>query len=208
MGLYSIPEAARLLATHPMRVRRWIKPEDGLISRSFDPDERTLSFFELMELHFVKMFREAGVSLQVIRRAAKTAARKFETRYPFAVHRFDTDGQTVFATLIDQERDSSLIQDLRQGQYVFDTIVRPFFKKLEYDKNEAVRFWPRDTDGRVVLDPRRRFGKPIDAQTGVPTASLFHAIEAGDDIAMVASWFDVPVAAITAAIAFENSLVA
>jgi uncharacterized protein (DUF433 family) len=208
IGLYSIPEAARLLRAHPQRVRRWIQPEEGLIPRVFDAEERTICFLELMELHFVKMFREAGVSLQTIRRAATTAAKRFETPCPFAVHRFDTDGRTIFAALIDAERDASLLEDLRRGQYVFDDIVRPFFKKLEYDTSDAVRFWPQDITGRVVLDPRRRFGKPIDSPTGVPTISLFHAIEAGEDAATVASWFAVPVAAITAAVAFEKSFAA
>ena len=123
IGLYSIPEAARLLRAHPQRVRRWIQPEEGLIPRVFDAEERTICFLELMELH-------------------------------------------------------------------------------------AVRFWPQDITGRVVLDPRRRFGKPIDSPTGVPTISLFHAIEAGEDAATVASWFAVPVAAITAAVAFEKSFAA
>jgi uncharacterized protein (DUF433 family)/DNA-binding transcriptional MerR regulator len=206
IGLYSISQAARLLKTHPQRVRRWIEPEEGLIPRIFEPEERTISFLELMELHFVKMFREAGVSLQTIRKAAKTAARMFGTRYPFAVHRFDTDGRTIFATLLDAEQRTSLMEDLRHGQYVFDTIVRPFFKKIEYGTDNAVRFWPRDPDGRVVLDPKRCFGKPIDAPTGVPTTSLFHAIKAGEDVVTVASWFRVPEAAVTAAVAFEESL--
>ncbi|MCX7424891.1 MAG: MerR family transcriptional regulator [Planctomycetia bacterium] len=208
IGLYSISDAARLLRVHPQRVRHWIEPEGGLIRRKLEPTERTISFLELMELHFINMFREAGVSLQTIQEAAKTAAKAFETPYPFAVHRFDTDGRTVFATLIKREKDTSLVKDLRRGQYVFDTIIRPFFKRLEYRGNEAVRFWPREKTGRIVLDPNRRFGKPIDAPTGVPTVSLFHAVEAGEDVATVASWFGVPVAAITAAVAFEKSLAA
>lgn len=208
VGLYSIPEAARLLKVPSQRVRRWIHPREGLIHRAFEPEERTITFLELMELHFVQMFREAGVTLQTIRKAAEMAAKRLKTTYPFAVHCFDTDGRTIFATLIDAEKDKALLEDLRKGQYVFDSIIRPFFKKLEYGPQHAVRFWPRGTDGRVVLDPTRRFGKPIDSETGVPTISLFHAIEAGEDETTVASWFAVPIEAVIAATQFEKSLAA
>jgi uncharacterized protein (DUF433 family) len=206
VGLYSIPEAARLLKTPAQRIQRWIQPDDVLIPRAFDLDERILSFFELIELHFVKLFRDAGVSLQTIRRAAKVAARTFGTRHPFAVHRFDTDGCTIFATLGSAEQGKSLLEDLEHGQYAFDQILRPFFKKLEYGKDDVVRYWPLDTTGRIVLDPKRRFGKPIDCLTGVPTNTLFHAVETGETEDAVAAWFNVPAEAVRAAVAFEKSL--
>ena len=206
VGLYSVPEAARLAGIPTQKFRRWLDPLKGLVPNTPFRKEQTLTFLELMELHFIKMFRDHGVSLQTIRRAAKVAAQTFATSHPFAVHRFDTDGRTIFATLADSEKDQILVEDLRHGQYVFDTIIRPFFKKLEYDQDDPVRFWPLSTTGRVVLDPERRFGKPIDAPTGVPTSTLFRAIEAGEEVPCVAAWFDVPIEAVFAAVEFERSL--
>jgi uncharacterized protein (DUF433 family) len=161
-----------------------------------------------MELHFVKLFRDEGVSLPAIRKAAKTAARQFGADHPFAIHRFDTDGCTVFATLARAEKEAALVEDLKHGQFVFDTIVRPFFKKLEYGQDEAIRFWPMGMGKRVVLDPARQFGKPIDNETAVPTAALYRAVEVGDDPVLVAKWFNVPLDAVRAAIVFEKSLAA
>ena len=206
IGLYSIPEAARLLRASPQRVRHWIDPQEELIHRVFSPSEMLITFLELMELHFVQMFRVAGVSLQTIRRAAKTAARQFQCSHPFTLHRFDTDGRDIFATLILGEKSKSLIEDLKHGQFVFETIVRPFFKKLEYRQDDAIRFWPMNRTGRVVLDPERHFGKPIDASTGVPTKALYLAVKAGDDPKTVATWFNVPKAAVAVAVKFEESL--
>jgi len=208
VGLYSIPDASRLLGVRANNIRRWLSPEERLVARVFDPREQTISFIELMELHFIKLFRDEGVPMPTIRSAAKTAAKQFSTPHPFAVHRFDTDGQTIFATLIESEKKPALIEDLKHGQYVFETIVRPFFKKLEYGKNEAIRFWPLGTSGRVVLDPERQFGKPIDDLTGVPATALWRAVQAGDDPVSVAKWFEVPLEAVRAAIAFEKSLAA
>ncbi|MBN2476371.1 MAG: DUF433 domain-containing protein [Pirellulales bacterium] len=208
-GLYSIPDAARIVREPIDRVRRWVNPEEQLIRRSLGSEERTITFLELMELHFISIFRSEGVTLQTIRKAAIAASRRFGTDYPFAVRRFDTDGRTIFATLIKDEEDEEVVEDLRRGQYVFRQIMRPFFRRLEYrDANEALRYWPLGTRGRVVLDPERHFGKPIDSETGIPTKTLYEAVKIGQDPPDVAKWFDVPRRAVVAAIRFESSLTA
>ena len=210
-GLYPLPQAARLVGVHVNTLRSWCGDRKGTpaaINRQFAKDA-VLTFAELMELHFIKMFREEGVSLPVIRKAATAAERKFHTDHPFAVKRFDTDGKTIFATLTDKERDREFVEDLRHGQLVFETIIRPFFRKLDYRGQEEIeRYWPLEKAGRVVLDPMRRFGQPVDAQTGISTQTITKAVNAGggQDVATVAEWFDIPLEAVTAAITFERSL--
>ena len=71
LGLYSIPQASRLLRMPSAKLRRWLKEDYSVVARKVDND--TLTFLELMELHFIKMFRDEGVSLQTIRRATKMA---------------------------------------------------------------------------------------------------------------------------------------
>jgi len=212
VGLYSVSDAARLLRVPAQRVRRWMDPQEELIQRTFPPEEGIITFLELMELHFIQMFRQENVSLLTIRRAAKTAARKYEQPYPFTLHRFDTDGQTIFATLSQSERRRRMVEDLEHGQFVFEKICRPFFRKLDYQQDDPednpIRFWPLNKNGRVVLDPQRRFGRPIDAPTGVPTQALYLAVKAREDQSTVATWFNVPSAAVAAAFKFEESLAA
>lgn len=222
VGLYSFPEAARIIGIKPAKLRRWVgqyrrkatgaeylsKP---VVSRYFPDGEHILTFLELVELLFVKLFREQGVPMVIIREAAVEAARRFDTPYPFAVKRFDTDGQRIFATLREESQEERGIVELGKGRYVFDAVVRPFFRKLEYqDSGDALRYWPRDREGRVVIDPQRAFGKPIDAETGVPTRALYDAVLAGggQSPAAVAEWFGVPLDAVEAAVAFEQSLLA
>jgi len=209
--LYSIAEASRILRTHHRRLARWLNPDTGIVTRRFDPSERTISFVELMELHFIKMFCDEGVSLQTIRKASLAAAQKYKTNYPFCVKRFDTDGRTIFATMVKKESKTEVIEDLKRGQFVFAKVMKPFFHKLEYGKTaEPMRFWPREKSGRVVLDPARRFGKPIEAETGVPTRAIYEALSAGcgQDEATVAKWLGIPVAAVRAAAAYERDLAA
>lgn len=173
--------------------------------------EQAITFIELMELYFIGIFREQGVAPRTIRRASAAAASKFGTDYPFAVKRFDTDGRTIFATLVDSATDRQIVEDLRRGQYVFEQIMKPFFQKLDFrNGQEVTRFWPMERKGGIVLDPERKFGKPIDAESGVPTRALYNAVQAGggQEQKRVARWFGVSCHAVRAAVAFEKSLVA
>lgn len=149
--------------------------------------------------------------MQAIRLAARRGAELFSTDYPFAARRFSTDGKHIFATLSREADSPALMEELSRGQLVFPEIVQPFLRKIEYrGEADALMFWPRERDGRVVLGPERRFGKPIDEETGVPTAVLFNATRAGEgySVQAVARWYEVPVAAVEAAVAFESSLLA
>jgi uncharacterized protein (DUF433 family)/DNA-binding transcriptional MerR regulator len=220
VGLYSLSEAAHILGVRAPTLRRWVSQytyrvkgiqyfHRPIVTRSFLGPSKPLTFLELIELLFVKMFREQGVSMQTIRKAAGIAADLFQTPYPFAVKRFDTDGRHIFATLWERVEERRIIEELDRGQTVFDSVVRPFFRKIEYEGiAEARKFWPLGTEGRIVLDPQRDFGKPIDSETGVPTTTLYQAAlaEGLESLDVVAHWFEVPLSAVKAAVRYEELL--
>jgi hypothetical protein len=60
----------------------------------------------------------------------------------------------------------------------------------------------------VVLDPFRKFGKPIDCETGVSTSAIYEAVLAGSGqpAPLVARWLGIPLAAVDAAVEFERTL--
>lgn len=216
VGLYPLSVAARILGVHPSTVRSWVRSGPyttrghsyeriPVIKRHFS-EESPLTFHELVELMFVKLFRQEGVPMHTIRKAAHRAAELFSSDYPFTLRRFDTDGKHIFATLKSEENSPETLQDIGRGQYAFEQFVRPFFRKLQYeDQGELVALWPKERKGRVVIDPNRDFGSPIDAETGVPTAALYKAtLVEGQTAADVAFWFDVPIEAVEAAIDFEQ----
>ena len=166
-----------------------------------------LTFRELMEIQFIKLFRAEGLSLQAVRQVARKAAERDKTDYPLSAKQFDTDGKAIFATLIGTSEKACLVEDLRRGQFVFDPIIRPFFRKLEYrGGREVARYWPLEKSGRIVLDPARKFGQPIDAATGVSTRAIFEATQAGggQDWKTVADWLEIPISAVEAAVTFES----
>jgi DNA-binding transcriptional MerR regulator len=210
VGIYTFQQAARLLGVSGNLLRYWIGEfsAESIVKRQLK-DDRLLTFAELMELHFIKMFRDEDVSLQAIRRAANEAAKKFHAEYPFTVKRFDTDGKSIFATLTSKETNRELVEELKRGQLVFRKLIKPFFKKLDYrGTTDIERFWPMKKSGRVVLDPSRRLGQPIDSETAVPTDMIYKAFTAGDgqEVSTVAKWFDIPLEAVKAAIRFERTL--
>ncbi len=220
VGLYSIPDAARITKVREAVLRRWVSDytytsrgiddrHEPVVHRRSDDHGDVLTFLELIELFVVKQFRDAGVSMHAIRKTAEVAAQRFDTPYPFATGDFDTDGRSIFHTMENTGDGSTLAEDFARGQYAFDSLVHPFFKRLDYrDHAEAFRYWPLGRDDRVVLDPQRHFGAPIDARTGVPTRTLFAAVTAGTGQALdvVADWFEVPLAAVQAAVDYETSL--
>ncbi|WP_310820844.1 DUF433 domain-containing protein [Stratiformator vulcanicus] len=180
-----------------------------IISRELSAD-RIITFAELMELYFVNLFRREGVSMHTIRKAAKAAERRFGTKLPFSVKRFDTDGRAIFSTLCRFEDNKEIVEDLARAQLVFGEIIKPFFRKLEYGTQMIERYWPLEKSGRIVLDPERRFGQPIDAETGVPVDAILTALKAGhgQDEKAVAFEYEIPVEAVKAAIKYNKSLAA
>ncbi|HEY8597188.1 MAG TPA: hypothetical protein VIL85_02085 [Thermomicrobiales bacterium] len=220
VGFYSYTDAARIIGIPPAKLRRWVRDyvyyiralrsnQRPLVVRRFDPQDHVLSFLELIELLFVSLFRQEGLSLRVIREAAEIASLWFSTDYPFAIKQFNTDGQHIFATLADEADSSEIMAELGKGQLAFPMVIEPFLRKIDYRAdNLAQAFWPLGRQERVVIDPERSFGKPIDAEMGVPTSTLYSAFraEGPDSISRVARWYEVPVAAVEGAITFERAL--
>jgi uncharacterized protein (DUF433 family)/DNA-binding transcriptional MerR regulator len=219
-GLYSIPDAADIIRVPANRLRHWVrgyyygpaparKHQVSVVPRFYGGTEEPLAFVELVELLFVARFRQAGLSMQYIRKAASKAREQFRADYPFAVRRFSSDGRRIFTTIDTEGRPKRVTHEIVYGQVVFDSIVRPYFKhNLDIEDDIVRRYWPLGRGKRIVVDAERAFGAPIDAPTGVPTHALSAAVKAGDSEGDVAEWFHVPIAAVRAALRYERRPVA
>lgn len=222
-GLYTIAEAARILQMRADTVRRWVagyhfkrggraRFSSPLILLSTDENvsDVFLTFQNLIELLFIRLFHKEGVSLPTIRAAAQEAQRDFGSDHPFAVKQFDTDGKSIFATLEDVDVDgltrSRVLKDLKLSQMVIDEIARPYFRNLEYSDLGAVRYYPLGLEKGVVLDPKRSFGKPIDEASGVSTFVLYQMARAGEAKRDIADWYGVTEEAVSSAIEYESLL--
>lgn len=227
-GTYSAVEGLRLLnfsrpgmsrGRHISRstVSRWVRGyehgESGYSAPLWNADYQNaddqieLSFRDLIELRFVKSFRDLGVGLKTIRDCYKRAVNEVHDDRPFSTQRFRTDGKTIFLDITEKDHDGRMI-DLKRRQQVFRTIIEPSLRDLEFDASSVVRWYPLGSGRRaVVIDPQRSFGKPI-VQQGVPTEILANAVRVEGSIDAVSRLYEVPKSEVRSAVDFESRLAA
>jgi uncharacterized protein (DUF433 family) len=231
LGLYPLPDAARLAQLDTRTARRWaegynfrhrgqMRRSPGVIGLTLAPigGVRDLTFPEMLTLRLVKGFRGAGLSLRTIKRVAEVAAREMATPAPFVTRSFRTDGRKVFLELQHAspandepdlpKRERQLIEVLT-GQREFASVVDPsLFQNVDWDDDIATRWWPLGKAHAVVLDPATMFGAPRIAQTRVPTATIATAVaaEGGGELAIqgVADWHGLTADQVRDAVEFET----
>lgn len=208
VGIYSIPEAVRLTGVPGESIRRWLWGTRGSLPlwHSQIPaidHSKALGFRDLVEVKFVAHFRDHGLSMQSIRRIIGIATDLLEQSYPLSSIRFKTLGKRVFAEVLEGE-ERKLVFDLATGQLLLSFMWDQLYEALEYSKfDELLRWWPLGKHHRVVIDPRRSFGRPITLE-GVPTSVLAAALRAEKSADKVARWFEVEPASVQDADEFER----
>ena len=230
-GVYGAVEAIRLVnfrrqpdvsgrSISPQTVRRWLRGYDYLAGDdkrhseplwvpdyANDDDTIEVSFRDLIELRFVKAFRDVGLSLRTVRECFMRAVEAVHDARPFSTQRFRTDGRTIFLEITEQVREGKLV-DLRRRQDVFHRLVAPSLHDLEFDADIVSRWFPLGMSRNVVIDPARSFGRPIVTQGGVPTEILSQAVKIEGSPERVAKLYEVPLKAVRDAIAFQTQLAA
>ena len=117
----------------------------------------------MLEVRFIDAFRRYGVSWKAIRVEAECAAEIVHDSYPFSTRRFKTDGRSIFAEIVQETGDESLL-DLVKSQYELKSIVEPLlFEDLEFSALgiKPVRWWPLRMNRRAVIDPERSSASPL-----------------------------------------------
>ncbi|MDE3103395.1 MAG: MerR family transcriptional regulator, partial [Chloroflexota bacterium] len=153
VGLYTIPEAARLLGRHFNTVRSWV--QKGLapspVHLAFG-ETTILSFHDLISLMVVARLRDEGVQLHNVRAAEDYLRTEWGFPRPFATERILTDGRSVFVAL---EKGGYTAVD-RRGQEAFAEIIRELLHDVTYDaRTRLADFWkPR---GEIALRPDIQF---------------------------------------------------
>ncbi|MDL2354641.1 MAG: DUF433 domain-containing protein [Pseudomonadota bacterium] len=214
IGLYTLKEAHRLTGAKPREVSRWLfgyQFKDGASDplwrtqlADVEAGQKFIGFRDLLELRIVKAFIEHKVSLRVIRAAIDSAKDIFSTEYPFTANRFLTDGKSIFYEALHSHGEVELT-DLVKRQVVFEHIIRPeLYAGIEFTASgQAKRWFPLKRSNVIVLDPEIAFGKPILAEYGIRTDTLAASFAVEQDKKLVASLFDIPLAALNTALRYE-----
>jgi uncharacterized protein (DUF433 family) len=219
-GIYSVPEASRLAAVPSARIRRWLggrarihKGEQVFDRPLWRPElpevdgQVSLSFRDLIELRLVDGFRRQGLSLPYIRKVVEAAQSIVGDTHPFTTNSFKTDGKRLYHQILSRT-DEPLLIEVLSGQHAFHSIISVGLRDIEFEGG-VVALWRPDT-GRdeVVLDPRRSFGQPILAASGVSTAILQLAAAAGRTARDISLDFEIEERSVRSALAFEAKLAA
>lgn len=97
--------------------------------------------------------------------------------------------------------------DLKRRQSVFRTLVAPSLRDLEFDADIVARWHPLGPSRRsIVIDPARAFGRPLAAESGVPTEVLAAAVEVEGSAERTARIYEVAPTAVRDAETFVQKL--
>lgn len=220
VGLYSVQSAAHYLSVSPLKVRRWAEgylfikgkelrnspPVKGAESPELAA-HRLISFQGFVELMVINHLRQAGVSMNTIRFASAVLSERLRVAHPFAVERLFTDGVRIFRDLTrEKAAGRSTLEEIGKSQFVIRDTVEPYFKRMDYTDEIASRYWPLGRNRGVRLDPEINFGAPVVCSRAVPTYVLAAMVEGGSSTERVAWWYDIPLAAVEAAVEYEKGL--
>lgn len=215
IGLYTPAEAGRLIQVAPGKIVRWLKGHN-LKGKHYDPLWRPqvdlgdgsiyLGFRDLMEVRVVAAFIAKGLHPIKVRQAIKLAGEIVGDERPLSTTWFRTDGRSVFLQMAGDDGQTQLI-DLFKSQHVFREIVEQSLKGIDYDLDGVpARWWPLGKSKHILVDPERSFGKPIEAESSVPTDVLAAAAEAEGSVETAARVWSVPVRSVRRAVAFQAEL--
>lgn len=164
-----------------------------------------ISFLDLIDVVVAYKLINKGVKIASLRKAYINLENYLDTSHPFSRCELHTDGQHVFLHAARRIEDDELY-DLVDKQQTFPKILLPFLDHIEYDENTRLaRLW-RIGQG-VVIDPERKFGKPIVESCALPTEILAASYNANNhDLESTADWFGVEPEDVLAAARFEQRI--
>jgi uncharacterized protein (DUF433 family) len=201
---YQVREAARYAGISTRTVADWHK---GGKRKALSHRERraALSYLQLIEVAVVAAFRSIGVTLREVRTTREYAAKQWKSEFPFAAHKFKTDGKSLFMDLqelVGQKGKGTLIRPGLGGQLAWENIIGRL-EEFDYERDGIVIRWHLTGPGSlIVIDPRTAFGAPNIG--GTPTWVIKGRFEAGESLEEIGDDFDLKELEVREALHFEG----
>lgn len=217
LPLYTLADAARIVRVSPATLRSWVlgrryPTREG--ARDWEPlvriaDRRAsrLSFTNLVELHVLSVLRGKKVRVENIRKALRFIHREMGTEHPLADVDTHTDAVDVYVDFLGHLVNAS------RAQAALRPMVERYLMRIERDEHGlARRLFPSTREGdelgpcAIVIDPERRFGRPLIAGTSVETSVIAERFRAGESWSELAEDFGLDESAVAEAVRFETAL--
>lgn len=211
--LYPLKEAASILRVSVSTLRWWVQgrgrgPKQAPMERVIDADDggvgEILSFFNLIECHFLVAYKETGISLQAVRRAILHIREADGIDRPLLGKKFESDGISLFYDWAQRHQGPKLVNATSSGQLAWPEVVRGHFKDIDYSEEWPIQIWLLGRERPIVANPRIEHGLPTVATSRVRTEVIFDRFLAGEEPEEIAEDFSTPLAEITEALRWEN----
>ena len=212
-GIYTVPEAARLVGTTKPKLRSWIEGNRGahvapIIQRQLPRvgGHAVLGFLDLIEAKFIRHFT-TWFSPQTIRKVSVKLRERHDVDHPFAMDkRFRTDGKTIFMESAESDKELRVL-NLMNDNFEMEAVIRQSLFDSIFYVDDIARHWIPDPDtDRVLVDPTICFGHPVIKDVRVPTRRLYDTYLVEGGIAQAAEEFEVDFNAVEQAVCFERTL--
>ena len=212
---YTITEAARYLKLAPATLRSWFMgrsypKRDGPgyfepLLQFADPEQRLLSFTNLVEAYVLRALRQNhNVSITALRTALNYAEQELKISRLLMKH----DLLTVAGDLFLQYY-GHLINLSQSGQMAMRKVLEAYLARVEWDMELPSRLYPYvvgiDTQKVIAIDPAIGFGRPVLINKGISTAVIVDRIDAGESVETLAEDYDLKPDEIEMAIVYERA---
>lgn len=206
---YATPRAARIVRLSPSTLRLWACG-DGAHKALFKPASRSpllLSFSNLIEAFVLASMRRVhGVSMQRVRKALRFVGDELGYARPLIHARFRTNGLNLFV-----QHAGRLLEVSAEGQAVLRDVLDASLRRIDWEGDFAARLYPWVRGGdlahqpkTIVVDPRRGFGQPVIAGTGIEARIVAERYRAGESIVALAKDYGVDLEQVEDAIRCET----
>jgi uncharacterized protein (DUF433 family) len=188
---YSVSEAAFYIRMPASTLRAWTRGQDYIthgIHRTFDPvidpadpQNKLLSFYNLVEAHVLRSTIESGVPLRAMRKALKYIRGTIPGKHPLLTHDFEVSGKDAFIQHL-----GMTICATRDGQLAMRKIIERHLKRIVRDENGLpLKVFPIHSK-RLAIDPLFASGKPIVKDRGITASVLWARNKTGESIPEIA----------------------
>jgi uncharacterized protein (DUF433 family) len=209
--VFSEAEAARLLHVPQGTLHYWL--EGGVrkgkqyrpVLRVEPRGTRTLNWGEFVEATLLRQYRrDHEVPMAEIRDFVDSLREGMGVPYPLAHHRPFVYSKELLSAAQDAaglDPEYCLIATVRE-QFVLTSAARAYIERVDWQGDEPVAWRPHEDERSPIrVAPNRRFGRP--SVGGISTEVVWEHSEAGESPDEIADAFDLEVADVKWALAYE-----